>query len=122
PNIEQAVNQCGPASIANSLQWLENTHPGLAFPDPHVEGQNDNTSMVGKIDQSAMRPNNQYTASAKKFMQGKLDYIDDTDQEKKLKIKHKERTGIVWLGGTESSPDGNAKSTEDTTRRSLMQW
>ena len=122
PNIEQAINQCGPASIANSLQWLENSHSGLAFPDPHVAGQNDNDSMVGKIDQSAERPNDKYTASAKKFMQGKLDYIDDADQESKLKIKHKERTGIDWLGGTESSPDGNAKSTEDTTRRSLMQW
>jgi MYXO-CTERM domain-containing protein len=122
PNIEQAINQCGPASIANSLQWLENTHAGLEFPDPHVAGQNDNDSMVGKIDQSAMRPNDKYTASAKKFMQGKLDYIDDTDQEGKLKIKHKERTGIDWLGAAETSPDGNAKSTEDTTRRSLMQW
>lgn len=122
PNIEQAINQCGPAAIANSLQWLENTHAGLAFPDAHIPGQNDNNSMVGKIDQSAMRPNDKYTASAKKFMQGKLDYIDDTDQESKLKIKHKERTGIDWLGASEASPDGNAKSTEDTTRRSLMQW
>jgi hypothetical protein len=122
PNIEQAINQCGPAAIANSLQWLENSHSGLAFPDPHVSGQNDNDSMVGKIDQSAERPNDKYTASAKKFMQGKLDYIDDSNQESKLKIKHKERTGINWLGATESSPDGNAKSTEDATQRSLMEW
>lgn len=130
PNIEQDAEQCMPAAVANSLQWLEDTK-GLVVPDPHESGIRDNNcgpgtgrdcSLVGKLDIAMNRPAHRPVASARDFISGKLDYIDDADLEGALIIKHKERSGINWLRDSETSPDGNAESTEDGTRRSLVQW
>lgn len=129
-SIEQDLEQCMPAAVANSLQWLEDT-AGLPVPDPYVPGIRDNgcgpgtgrdCSLVGKLDIAMRRPAHQPVASARNFISGKLDYIDDANLEGGLIIKHKERPGVDWLRDSEVSPDGNAKSTEDKTPRSLVQW
>jgi hypothetical protein len=38
PNVQAAVNQCGPAAIANDLAWLSSNY-GLYIPDPNVPGR-----------------------------------------------------------------------------------
>ncbi|MEK6684954.1 MAG: hypothetical protein AABY99_01045 [Pseudomonadota bacterium] len=49
PNIEAAVNQCMPASIANSLQYLEDT-TDLEIPHEHKMGLKGDDSLVGQLD------------------------------------------------------------------------
>ena len=120
PNIEQAVNQCMPAAVANSLQWLEDQFD-IKVPHDHVAGERDD-SLVGQLDKAMERPAGQPTASAKKYIKGKLDYIDDNALEDDLNIKHKERKGINWLSTSEKSPDGNAESKEDNSKRTLIDW
>jgi len=129
-SLEQDLNQCFPAAVANSLQWLEDT-TGLVVPDPNEPGIRDNNcgpatgrdcSLVGKLDIAMKRPAHEVVNSARDFITGKLAYIDDADLEGGLVVKHKERPGIDWLRDSEQSPDGNAESIEDKTQRSLVQW
>jgi len=49
PNIEAANNQCMPASIANSLQFLEDT-TNLKVPHDNVMGLKGDNSLVGQLD------------------------------------------------------------------------
>ena len=51
PNVQCATNQCFPMSIANSLQFLENTHPrDFIVPNDHVVGLRGDNSLVGQLD------------------------------------------------------------------------
>jgi hypothetical protein len=54
PNIEAANNQCLPASIANSLQFLENT-TDLEIPHNNVMGLKGDDSLVGQLDTTINR-------------------------------------------------------------------
>ena len=49
PNIEAAVNQCMPAAIANSLQYLEDT-TDLEIPHEHKMGLKGDDTLVGQLD------------------------------------------------------------------------
>ena len=74
------------AAVANSLQWLED-QLDIKVPHDHVAGERDD-SLVGQLDKAMERPAGQPTASAKKYIKGKLDYIDDNALEDDLNIKH----------------------------------
>ena len=54
PNIEASTNQCMPASIANSLQYLENT-TDLEIPHDNVAGLKGDNSLVGQLDTATNR-------------------------------------------------------------------
>jgi len=79
-NIEQDKMQCGPASVANSLQYLENrfgeTH-GVIVPHdniPSLDGEEPN-ALVNKLQQRMYRYPNKPT-SLNNWRRGKVEYID----------------------------------------------
>src|SRR3954470_18669113 len=49
PNIQAAANQCAPAAVANSLQFLENTTL-LKVPHDNVKGFKGDSTLVGQLD------------------------------------------------------------------------
>lgn len=48
-NVEAALNQCAPAAVANSLDWLRGSQ-GLPVPDPNNLGLKGDNTLVGKLD------------------------------------------------------------------------
>jgi len=87
-SVEQDVNQCGPGSLANSLQWLEKRY-GLNVPHEHKPGiaGNPPDSLVGQIDLTMDREPHT-TVTDEEFMFGKLEYIAENGLSDKLIIKH----------------------------------
>ncbi|MEA5537126.1 hypothetical protein [Crocosphaera sp. XPORK-15E] len=116
PSIEQDVGQCGPAAVANSLQWLEDTY-GISISDDHVAGIRDD-SLVGELDQAMERQPHEGVDDLP-FMKGKLKYISDNGLADDLVIKHKEF-------GDNDIPSiltvGNATSREDTSDLTIAEW
>ncbi|ACB75099.1 hypothetical protein Oter_1815 [Opitutus terrae PB90-1] len=96
PSVDQDTNQCAPASVANSLQWLEDTQ-GLPVPYDNVPGIRDN-SLVGKLDQAMNRPAHNPVASADAMFAGKKGFLDDPANELvgKLIIKRWDGT-LDWI-------------------------
>lgn len=77
PNIEAAVNQCMPASIANSLQYLEDT-TDLEIPHEHKMGLKGDDSLVGQLDTHTNRTvisRRSNENSGTWGIQGKLSYL-----------------------------------------------
>ncbi|MEW6212234.1 MAG: hypothetical protein AB1631_28150, partial [Acidobacteriota bacterium] len=93
PNIEAADDQCGPAAMANSLQWLENTF-GVNVPHPHQAGLGNDGSLVGHLDQAMNRGFRTLRdgdgVSDEDFLEGKLEYIANNRLGDKLTIKHQD--------------------------------
>ena len=114
-SIEQDTNQCGPAAVANSLQWLEDTY-GINVPDNHVPGIRDE-SLVGQLDQSMGRQPHQ-TVNDLPFMQGKLSYIDDNDLADDLIIKYKDNGTFL----PDMVTEGDATAKEDKSDLSITEW
>lgn len=103
-NEQCATNQCGPMSIANSLQYLEDTK-GLNVPDNHTKGLQGDMTLVGLIDSFSGRTNvtSRTTGdgvSATEFYTGKLAYIADAGLHDDLKIKHQGTFGNSDLSVT----------------------
>ena len=118
-SIEQDENQCAPASLANSLQWLEN-EKGITVPDEHKSGIRDNT-LVGKIDKTMNRAAHS-TISGEDMINGKVKYIDENDLSDDLVIKHKRRKGTNLISN-DTVKVGNTKSIPNTdTTKSLIEW
>lgn len=119
PNIEQEINQCGPAAVANSLQWLEDKY-GLEVKPEHAPGLLDDT-LVGELDKKMKRLVNDPVRSAKDFIDGKLGFIDSSGLYRGLNIKHKSRPGVDWLADIEVV--GSAKSTANKDPNlSFIDW
>jgi hypothetical protein len=88
PSVEQDDNQCGPASVANSLQWLEDEY-GVDVPHDHVpgiEGDPDD-SLVGELDEAMDRDQGKPVGD-EKAIAGKLSYIDANGLDDDLVVKH----------------------------------
>jgi hypothetical protein len=90
-NVEQDLNQCAPASVANSLQWLEDTNPFIFVPHPHVPGIRD-LSLVGQLDIEMGRPPHVGLMPFNALV-GKLMYIDKNGLGPMLRCKHKNSPG-----------------------------
>jgi hypothetical protein len=75
-SVQTAINQCGPAAIANSLQFLKDT-TGLNLRDENIPGLigNPPNSMVGQIDLAMGRGINE-TVVDSQFINGKLNYAN----------------------------------------------
>ncbi len=118
-NIEADKNQCAPASVANSLQWLENTQ-NINVPDDHKPGIRDN-SLVGKLD-TAMNRSAHSTIGYHDMVNGKVKYINSAGLGNNLSIKHKNRKGTNYFQNNDVT-FGNAtsKANNDTTV-SLIDW
>ena len=117
-NIEQDANQCGPASVANSLEWLHDTR-ALPVPHVHSSGVRDGT-LVGQLDLAMNRPAGDVVSSAKDFLEGKLKYIDENGLSPLLRIEHKNNEVFPPLGGDVTV--GNTTSKVDTSSLSLFEW
>lgn len=118
-SVEQDKNQCGPGSLANSLQYLEDVY-GIFVSDDHVPGINGNpsNSMVGAIDTYMKRQPHQ-TVTDWDFMTGKLDYIEAAGLDDDLVIKH---WGGGFAPGDWTSTDGSVVSKDETDTMSLIDW
>ncbi len=118
PSIEQDVNQCLPASVANSFQWLENEY-GINVPHEHVPGIGDN-SLVGELDKDTGRAPHQPVGGLA-GLNGKLQYLDDNGLGNELDIKHKNRTGGNMLPNNDVTVGGTT-SEANTAAISLIDW
>ena len=80
-NVEQDVNQCGPASVANSMDYLR-TRYGINVPAAKTNtpgvGGNPASSIVGQLDQTMNRPQGQ-AISNMQFINGKLRYMKNNN-------------------------------------------
>jgi hypothetical protein len=119
PSIEQDIGQCGPASVANCFQWLENCY-GINIPHQHRPGIRDD-SLVGELDKPMQRQQG-CGVTDQSFLGGKLSYIDRNNLSSKLNVKHKNRSGTNFLPNTNVTV-GNATSRVDTNANvSLIDW
>lgn len=122
PSIEQDNGQCGPAAVANSLQWLEDKY-GIQIPHPYGAGLGDNNdgTLVGELDQDMGRSKG-VGVPDHRFMEGKLEYLSDNNlgnngPGKRIVTKH--------LGGAAIPGDFThmgLTSRIDTSGLTLMEW
>lgn len=91
PNIEAAKNQCFPASVANSLSFLEKT-TDLKLPHSNVAGLKGDQSLVGQLDTLMDREVTSRRAGAgtlvNKGIQGKLQYLADNNLHERITTRH----------------------------------
>jgi len=116
PNVQTALNQCAPAAVANSLDWLKDTQ-GLPITDPDGPGLKGDATKIGKLDTAMDRdvtdclpdpdPIPVRTARQKGCgvwpLDGKLKYISDNKLD--LKVHHQgdefaADKGTIPLDGT----------------------
>lgn len=103
-NVQAADNQCGPAAVANSLDWLRTTQ-GLPVPDPNVQGLRDNTSLVGKLDLAMNRGDATTTRRSgpgvrdDAFLTGKLTYLANNNLGNRVVVNHQARNDEGVGGG-----------------------
>ncbi len=119
-SVEQDVNQCGPGSFANSLQWLEDQFR-VNVPDDHVPGilGKPAASLVGEIDRKMGRQPHR-TVTDDQLMKGKLDYIAENALAEELVVKH---WGGGFAPGDQLSTDGSVKSRDESLSGiSLVDW
>lgn len=88
-SVEQAINQCGPASLANSFQYLEDRY-GVTASRPHADipgvGGVPPNSRVAQFDQATGRaPGAGITEG--QFFRGKTQYIQDNGLAGGLVVK-----------------------------------
>lgn len=105
PNIEAAVNQCMPASVANSLQYLKDTQ-GLQLPHENKPGLKGDDSLVGQLDAAMNRTATSRTSGQGTWgLSGKLSYLAANGLAERVVVTH-------WgdEGGTNSG-SGNVSST-----------
>jgi hypothetical protein len=113
PNIEAAKNQCLPASVANSLDWISNTH-GISLSHRNVPGVggDGNDTLVGELDEAMGRNvEEERGVSARNGLEGKLRYLGENGITR-IQTKHQ---GIFWTDNvtvTLPGPDG-AEGTDD---------
>lgn len=125
-SVEQATNQCGPAAVANSLEWLRNTYSNRVPLDPAltnipgVAGEPTN-SLVGQLD-NAMNRTNGWGLSDLGFLNGKLAFIADTNNGLKgaLVIKHWPGTDTNVVGNQTNS--GVVSIDVSTNGGTLIDW
>lgn len=119
PALQTAHNQCLPAAIATSLQWLENTYgtkvphpnsPGLGT-DANHDGRADDGTLVGQLDIEVGRPfvsrTNGSATDTANGLRGKLRYVGRNGLANALRVKHMGLLGGGPVSETVPGPDGN---------------
>ena len=90
-NVQCAVNQCAPMSVANSLQFLENT-AGITVPHNHVLGLRGDNTLVGQLDETMNRTATSRTSGSgvwfAPMLEGKFEYLVDNGLQNSLENKH----------------------------------
>ncbi|HQY87191.1 MAG TPA: hypothetical protein PK402_00940 [Tepidisphaeraceae bacterium] len=96
PNVQAGDDQCAPMAMANSLQWLEDTNPGLDIPHDHQEGWGGDPmddSLVAELDRAMGRTmgGDRGDADANTGvwpLDGKMQYLADNDLDGKISVKY----------------------------------
>jgi hypothetical protein len=113
PNVQAANNQCAPAAVANSLQFLENT-TNIEIPHDHDPGEDGDDTLVGQLDAATGRSVTDRTNGSGVWpLDGKLKYIADNDLSNAIVVKH---YGDGKTGGT---PNAALDSSMDLTRHGV---
>lgn len=103
-NVQAAQNQCAPMSVANSLQYLEDT-TSLLVADEHKVGLKGDDSLVGKLDAAMNRAVTSRAVgspvSIGDILNGKLKYVGDSNLGANVSTKHQ---GV--LGGGDVTANG----------------
>lgn len=92
-SVEQDDNQCAPAAVANSLDWLRNVKGATLTKNlqnvPGIAG-NPANSLVGALDNAMKRQAGQGVANISDILNGKLKFIDNPKNGLKytLTIQH----------------------------------
>ncbi len=130
-NVQAACNQCVPMSVANSLQWLENTYPSITIDQPHVPGLRGDTSLVGQLGEAMERAVTDRAhgsgVSFRKMLQGKLKYLKDNGLENTIVNRHQVDTAIVRRGWLDSATvhlasDSSVTSANETAPNGRVSW
>jgi hypothetical protein len=92
-NVQAADDQCGPAAVANSLQYLENNNPGkINIPHNNNMGLKGDNTLVGKLDtlsnRNIVNRRNGDPVHCRDLLQAKLQYINDEKLFNDIKVKH----------------------------------
>lgn len=102
PNVQQAGNQCGPAALANSLQWLRQHFPqaGITFPQQHIPGESGDTpgSLVSALDEIILRDVGQFI-SGPEFREMKTKFIGQNGLAGRIIVKGYDIGGDVTQHG-----------------------
>lgn len=96
-NVEAARSQCGPAALANSLDWLGHEHPFFFQGLPvHRPGLGADGSLVGEIETRMARP---FTSrrrgrgvNDRPFVTGKLQFFEDFGLDWLLRVTHQDNS------------------------------
>ena len=108
-NVQCAVNQCFPMSIANSLQYLENRY-GIPIPHNHQAGLKGDNTLVGKLDTYANRNAPSRTNGSGVWFQpmldGKFEYLSDNGLSNSIVHRHQGR-GYGSAAAGQALPAGN---------------
>lgn len=83
------LNACGPAAAANSMQWLENTHPNIPNTGTSLREKMEN--MSGKMGRTTYMGRDTFGVTTEQLVQGKLAFID----QYKLPIHVKYQSAFV---------------------------
>jgi len=103
-NVQAALNQCVPMSVANSLQYLE-TRFGLQVPHDHRAGLGSDGTLVGQLDVYMERDYRRCVGTwFEPMLRGKMTYLADSNLADKLILRHQ---GRGWGEEGESVPDGD---------------
>ena len=92
-NVQCAKNQCAPMGVANSLQYLENTHSSFFnVPDEHIIGLYGDDSLVGQLDtymgRAAASRTNGPGVMGDEMLEGKFQYLADNGLRYDLIHRH----------------------------------
>lgn len=114
-NVQAAKNQCVPMSVANSLQFLENS-TGLKVPHDHKKGLKGDNSLVGQLGEKMKR-----VVTDRKhgkgvwfvpMLEGKFEYLAAKGVDLKDKLVHKHQ----GRGYGQKLPDGDFKHAGITSK------
>ena len=108
-NVQTAINQCFPMSIANSLQYLENRY-GIAIPHNHQPGLKGDNTLVGQLDSYAGRYAPSRTTGSGVWFQpmldGKFEYLSKNGLSGSIVHRHQGR-GYGSAAAGQALPSGN---------------
>ncbi len=118
-NVEAAVNQCFPASVANSLQFLKNRY-GLPVPHENKPGLRPSVSpgdnsLVGQLDEAMNRTvvDRLNGDGVEDGLKGKLNYIAKNKLKSQLQVTH-----MGSLNGNEGAANVSSEAIDGVTASS----
>lgn len=119
PNVEAALNQCVPMSVANSLQYLEDT-TDLVIPHTHKPGLKGDDSLVGQLGAAMGRDAESRTkgggVKTNPAIQGKMRYLAENNLQDRIKTT----TWGLWGASKDQSVTVDGRTANSTSKGSTV--